>query len=316
MSTKDDQTKPDQVDDGEEVDLDDDGDFEIEVADDVPAADKPRLSEDHKPDLPSDDEIESYSESVQKRIKKLKFEAHEAERQRQAALRERDEAVNFAKTQNDTVAQLRQQLTAGQSATMEQAKGRFTAELEQAKRDYRAAYEAGDTDALLDAQQRLNKAQVDLSRVESWRPPAQQETPKQQAPQPTQQPAPQPQATERQKKWGADNPWFGADPEMTGTAYGVHERLVRSGVDTNSETYYTAIDEAMRKRYPDYFDDGSTEEVSRPTSKSAPAVAPATRSSKNPRKYVMTPSQVAIAKRLGLSNKQYVAQLMKDAKNG
>lgn len=296
----------------ETVDNDEDL-LEIEIEDDIPEDEKPRREEGAPAEIPDDDDLEGYSSGVQKRLKKLTFEAREAERQRQATMRERDEAVKFAKSQQDEIAKLREQLASGQTSTVEHAKGRAQAEIAAAEREYKDAAESGDTDAMLAAQRKLIKSSNDLSRLEAWRPPAKQEA--KPAPQPAQaQPAP-PQLDERQKTWLAANTWFGQDSEMTGAAYGLHEKLVKSGVDPNSKAYYDKIDEGMRKRFPENFED-DTEEVTVAPKKKAPAVAPATRSGPTARKVTLTQSQVALAKRLGLTKEQYAAQLLKEQNNG
>jgi len=148
----------------------DDNDFELEVVDDVPAEERPRLAEDHKADLPDDDEVEKYSESVQKRIKQLKFEYHEAERQKQEAIRLREEAIQYAQRAAEENQRLSERLSKGQNSVVESAKMRYQSEVERAKRDYKMAYEAGDSDGLVEAQQRLVEAQNSLSRVQNWRP--------------------------------------------------------------------------------------------------------------------------------------------------
>jgi hypothetical protein len=295
-------------------------DFELEVVDDVPANEKPRLPEDHKADVPDDDEVEKYSESVQKRIKQLKFEFHEAERQKQEAIRLREEAIAYAQRAAEENKTLAERLSKGQTSVVESAKARYTSDLDRAKRDYKLAYEAGDADALVDAQQRLVRAQNDLSRVENWRPqPIQpQYGPEQlqQAYQRQQQAQPQvPQLNAQQQAWLAENDWFGKDEEMTGAAYGLHERLVRNGVDPNSQTYYDKINEGMRTRFPEKFG-GATTEVNVASKKTANVVAPAARSASNPRKVKLTSTQVALAKRLGLTPERYAAQLLKDQRNG
>lgn len=132
----------------DQIDREDD-DFELEVVDDVPADEKPRLSEDHKADLPDDDEVEKYSESVQKRIKQLKFEYHEAERQKQEAIRLREEAIQYAQRAAAESQQLSERLSKGQSSVVESAKARYQSEIDRAKRDYKLAYEAGMPTALL-----------------------------------------------------------------------------------------------------------------------------------------------------------------------
>jgi len=298
----------------------DDDDFELEVVDDIPAEKKPRLPEDHKADVPDDDEVEKYSESVQKRIKQLKFEYHEAARQKEEAIRLREEAISYAQRAAEENKQLSQRLSQGQTSVIENAKARYESEIAQAKREYKQAYEAGDADALVEAQQKLMRSQNDLQRVQNWRPQAVQPQygPEQlqQAYQQRMAQQPQvPQLNEQQRTWLADNEWFGTDEEMTGAAYGLHERLVRSGVDPNTQTYYDKINEGMRKRFPEKFA-GSTHEVDAGPRKTANVVAPAARSSTNPRKVRLTSTQVALAKRLGLTPERYAAQLLKDQING
>jgi hypothetical protein len=299
---------------------DDNDDFELEVVDDVPADEKPRLPEDHKADLPDDDEVEKYSESVQKRIKQLKFEYHEAERQKQEAIRLREEAISYAQKAAEENKALSERLAKGQSSVVENAKARYTAEVERARRDYKLAYEAGDSDALLDAQQRLIQNQNALSQVQNWKPqPVQPQYGPEQLQQAyqkyTQQQPQVPQLNKQQQEWLAENDWFGRDEEMTGAAYGLHERLVRNGVDPNSQTYYDKINEGMRQRFPEKFG-GAPTEVSGAPRKTANVVAPASRSSKNPRTVKLTSTQVALAKRLGLTPERYAAQLLKDQRNG
>lgn len=302
--------------DGLTVDLDESDDFEVEVVDDVPENQKPRLPEDHKADLPDDDEVEKYSESVQKRIKQLKFEYHEAERAKQDAIRLREEAIDYARKAADENQRLSERLSKGQTSVVESAKARYTAEFEQAKRDYKMAYEAGDSDALLDAQQKLTRAQSGLQQVQNWRP---QQIQPQYGPEQLQRAAAQhvqtPTLNQQQQAWLAENGWFGKDEEMTGAAYGLHERLVRSGVDPNTQTYYDKINEGMRKRFPESFG-GSAPEVNAAPKKTANVVASASRSGKNPRKVKLTSTQLSLAKRLGLTPERYAAQLLKDQKNG
>ena len=302
------------------VDVADNDDFELEIVDDVPSSQKPRLAEDHKADLPDDDEVEKYSDSVQKRIKQLKFEYHEAARQKEEAIRLREEAISYAQRAAEENQRLSQRLSQGQTSVVDSAKARFEAELNQAKRDYKQAYEAGDSDALVEAQQKLVRAQTDLQRVQNWRP---QQVQPQYGPDQLQRAyeqrmttnPPVPQLDDQQREWLANNDWFGKDEEMTGAAYGLHERLVRSGVDPNTKTYYDKINEGMRKRFPEHFDGGESEVYASPR-KTANVVAPAARSSKNPRKIKLTSTQVALAKRLGLTPERYAAQLLKDQRNG
>jgi hypothetical protein len=296
----------------------DDGDdgFEIEVVDDTPEEDqgKPRRAENAEPQVPSDDEVEKYSEGVQKRIKQLKFEYHEERRAKEEAARLQEEALKYAEQIKNENEKLRKTLDEGEGVLVNQAKGRVAAEIDKAKIAYKAAYESGDPDALVDAQEKLSALQAEKLKYESFKPqPRQQQTPQ---PQPQyQQPTPQPpKPDQRALDWAAKNDWFEKDPEMTGYAYGLHEKLVKSGIDPRSDQYYNEIDNAVRRVFPDKFDDGPIIEESAPQRQTGNVVAPAARSGKKPRKVQLTSTQVALAKRLGLSNEQYAAQLMKDMK--
>ena len=304
------------TDSNDEEELDDD-DFEVEVVDDVAPEDKPRRAEEEKPDIPDDADLEGYSESVQKRLKKLTFEAREAERQRQEAIRQREEAIAYAQRVYQQNQQLQEYSSKGQEYAVEQAKARATSEVQVAESAYKQAYEAGDSQALLEAQKALSKAQNDLYRLEQWRPQAR---PQAQQPAPQVQPKPSqpstPELNSKQQAWLERNrSWYGSNSEMTGYALGVHERLVKSGVDPDSDTYYNEIDAAVRRRFADEFPD-EQEPVKPAPRKAQNVVAPAARTQKSPRRITLTASQAAIAKRLGLTPKQYAEQLVKEQNNG
>ena len=299
---------------GKQLDTGDDDDgFEIEVVDDTPEEDKgkPRRAEGADPKVPDDDEIQSYSEGVQKRIKQLKFEYHEERRAKEEAARLQEEALKYAQQVQQENARLLKTLEEGEGVLVNQAKGRVSAELDKAKAAYKAAYETGDPDALIEAQEKLTMLQNEKIRYENYKPQPRQ----QQAPQPQyQQPTPQPnRPSDRALQWAQRNDWFEKDSEMTGYAYGLHEKLVKSGVAPDTEEYYNQIDNAVRRVFPDRFDDVSFEETA-PQRQTGNVVAPAARSGKKPRKVQLTSTQVSLAKRLGLSNEQYAAQLMKDMK--
>ena len=294
-----------------ETEQEDDG-FEIEVVDDTPEEDKgkPRRAEDAEPQVPSDDEVEKYSEGVQKRIKQLKFEFHEERRRKEEAARLQDEALRYAEQMQEENEQLRKTLEEGEGVLVNQAKGRVTAEIDKAKIAYKTAYESGDPDALIEAQAKLSELQVEKSRYDNYKP----------RPRPEPEPEPlyeqeniePPKPSEMGMKWAEKNTWFQKDPEMTGYAFGVHEKLIKSGVAPDTEEYYSKIDDAVRRVFPDKFDDGPIIEESAPQRQTGNVVAPAARSGKKPRKVQLTSTQVSLAKRLGLSNEQYAAQLMKD----
>ena len=173
-----------------------DSGFELEIIEDTPEEEKPRRAEGVEPKVPEDSEIEQYSDNVQKRIKQLKFEYHEERRRKEEASKMQEE---------------------GEGVLVEQAKGRVDAELDKAKNEYKAAYETGDPDALINAQEKLSKLQNEKFRVESYKP-QKREAP---APQPVTSKPKVVEPDEKAKEWGTKNAWFGEDSEMTGYAFGV-----------------------------------------------------------------------------------------------
>ena len=299
-----------------------DEEFEIEIVDDTPEPDrgKSKRPADAAPDVPEDDEIASYSDNVQKRIKKLKYEYHEERRAKEAALRENQEAVTLARKLIEERNILSERLARGEQAVIEQAKRRVQAQLEQVERQYRSAYETGDTDSVLAAQKDITRLTLEQQQIEAYQPPAPQRFEPERV-----QMHPQPQVSnepdERAKTWLKSNPWFGQEEEMSGYAYGVHERLIkREGITPLSDEYYNRIDAAMRHRFPEYFEEEGGQEVDlRPSAapRKTPVVAPARRvSASAPRKVSLTATQVALAKRLGLTPEQYAASMVKEMMNG
>ena len=232
----------------------DDSGFELEIIDDTPEEDKerPRRSEDAEANVPEDDEISSYGENVQKRIKQLKYEFHEERRRKEEASRLQEEAVTYAQKVHEENQRLKKTLAEGEGVLVEQAKGRVEAELDKAKAAYKEAYEIGDPDKLIEAQEKLTSLQNEKFRVQSYKPKVQEV---EQLPENI---AAKPKVAEpddRTKQWAAENSWFGEDTEMTGFAFGVHESLVKNGINpqTQADEYYSRIDESMRQRFPDKF---------------------------------------------------------------
>jgi hypothetical protein len=309
-------TRADQV--TEDTAADDDDGFEIEIVDDVPPEEKPRRAADAPAEIPDDDDLEGYSEQVQKRLKKLTFEAKEAARQQAEAARMRDEALNYAKTVAEQNKKLQEDIQKSQGYVVDQAKGRLTAEIEKAKTAYKAAYEAGDSDALLEAQSNLTKLQNEQYRWDNFKPaPRQAAEPTAataSAPPPAQQQ--QVQLTPNQQRWLANNDWYMKDRRMTSYAIGVHEDLLYNGVEPDSEKYYAEIDRELRKTFPDKFSDGEEVEVNPRQKRPAAVVAPAARSAKTPRKVRLTSTQVAFAKRAGIPLERFAAQILKEQQNG
>jgi hypothetical protein len=282
----------------EELQIEVEGETEIEVVDDTPEEDRGRKPMKEAPADVTDDELAQYSEGVKKRIQHFSKGYHEERRAKEAALREREEAVRLAQNLVEENKRLQGSLGQGQQALLEQAKKVVQNELDQAKQRLKAAHEAGDTEAFIAAQEELVAAKYKAERVNNFKPQVTQAVAQPQTP--VVQPAPQPEQTVRvdpkAKAWQEANSWFGADKEMTALALAVHQDLVESGVDTTSDEYYEKLNTRVRKRFPEAF---TSEKPKKPS-----VVAPATRSTA-PRKIVLTQSQVQIAKRLGLTNEQY-----------
>lgn len=299
-----------------EVDVEGDDELEIEVRDDTPEPDrgKPKAPEaDVDTKGADDDDLEGYSESVKKRINKLKFDQHAERRAKEEAVRLREEAIAYAEKVRRENEELRKAYAAGESVLVDQTKARLESELAAARAAYKQAYESGDADAVLAAQERLIKLQNETDRVHSYRPRAPQAL----APAPQAQPA-APQIAkpdDRAMQWAEKNTWFMKDKAMTGFAMGVHEDLIAQGIDPKSDLYYSKIDDAVRRTFPDRFDDGQIEEKA-PRRQAGTVVAPAARSTKAPRKIVLTSSEAALAKRLGVPLKVFAAQKLKDMQNG
>jgi hypothetical protein len=294
--------------------------IEIKVEDDTPPEDRGRkpLPKEVVDELDKDD-LEEYSDKVKKRLGQMKKVWHDERRAKEAALREREEALRFAQIRDQEVRQLKQRLGNGEKAYFQEVTKAANNDLGVAKERLKQAYEAGDAEKITEAQEALTEAKLRIKQYENFQPSLQEDFT---GVQPSQQyqvpPAPQPAIDQKAEAWKDKNPWFGADEEMTALALGLHEKLVRSGVDPRSDDYYDRVNATMRKRFPDYFDaeveeekPTQTREAEKPTrTKPANVVAPVTRGTA-PRQVRLTPTQVAIAKKLGLSNEQYARELMK-----
>jgi hypothetical protein len=300
-----------------EVDVEGDDELEIEVQDDTPEPDKgkPKAAEvETETKGADDDDLEGYSDSVKKRINKLKFDQHAERRAKEEAIRLREEAIAYAEKVRKENEELRKAYAEGETVLVGQTKARLESELASARSAYKQAYESGDADAVLAAQEKLLKLQVENDRVQNYKPRAAQAAAP--APAAPQQAAPQVQKPDdRAMQWAEKNTWFMKDKAMTGFAMGVHEDLVAQGIDPKSDLYYSKIDEAVRRTFPDRFDDGQIEEKA-PRRQAGTVVAPAARSTKAPRKIVLTSSEAALAKRLGVPLKVFAAQKLKDMQNG
>ena len=285
---------------------------EIEVIDDTPPKDRGKTPIGSTIDEPSDDELKKYSEDVQKRIEKFTKGYHDERRAKEAAMREKEEAIRLAQAIIEENKKLKGSLSKGQEALISQAKATAEMEMEQAKRRFKEAYDAGDSDALTEAQEALTSAKMKAERIANFKPtPLQEEEKGVEDKQFVQAPQPDTKAL----AWQEQNRWFGNDEEMTSFALGLHQKLVKSGVDPRSSEYYERIDSRMRQVFPDAFstspeDSDRTERSSRAK---ASVVAPATRSTGS-KKITLTQTQVNIAKRLGVPLELYAKKVAEEAR--
>jgi hypothetical protein len=258
---------PDEQDDVKVTTEDDQTDEQIivDVEDNTPAEDrnKPPMEEKVKEDL-YNDELEDYSTKVKKKLIQMKRLAHEERRDKENALREQQEAINFAQKMMEENKRLKSNLNNSEKNVLATVQKAVAMEMDAAKRAYREAYDSGDTDKVMDAQEKLTQATLKAEKVKNFRPPAlqEEETPVQIESQPAPQFRPDPSA----QAWQQENTWFGEDEEMTSLALGLHEKLKREGVQVSSQEYYRKIDATIRKRFPEKFED-EAEQNERPVAR-------------------------------------------------
>jgi len=296
------------------------GEIEIEVENDTPPEDRNRKPVDPETiQALEDDNLEEYQEKAQKKLKDLKKVWHQERREKEAALREQQEAIVLAKRMLEENKALKQRLSNGETVYVDAVKQATEQELDSAKAEFKSAYESGDSDRLLAAQERITNAKLKADKVDNYQPQFQKALQEQENPvQITNQQVNAPD--KKALKWQKNNDWFGQDEEMTSLALGLHEKLVRNGIPAGSNEYYEKIDKTMRKRFPENFDGEEEVSVEEPEKvqrqKASTVVAPATRST-SPKKIRMSKTQVLLAKKLGLTPEQYARELTKlEAQNG
>ena len=282
---------------------------EIEIVDDTPEELKGKSKEADVP-AATEEELEKInSDRVVKRIQQLNRGLN-YERDRAAALeREKEEAFRLAQIMVEENKKLKGSLNQGQTALVEQAKKAVELELATAKKKFKEAYDSGDADALSEAQDEMMAAKIKSDRINNFKPRALQEEEKE-VKIPQQQIEPQPVAKDTKALgWQQRNQWFGQDDEMTSFALGLHQKLVKSGVDPRSDEYYEKIDSRMKQVFPDQFaEEEVSEDVEEPRQKKANVVAPVTRSTAA-KKVTLTQTQVALAKKLGVPLELYAKQI-------
>jgi|TARA_R110002167_G_scaffold24845_11_gene86934 hypothetical protein len=292
----------------EELEYVEDESYEIEVVDDTPENDRDRRTS-KPPEAVTDEELKNYSRKVQRRINSFSKSYNDERRLKETALRERTELENFARNLVNENEGLKDTVDRNQEALLEQAKRTAAGEMILAKRAYKAAYEEGDSDKLIEAQEKMTNAKFKADKLDNLGPPPlQQETTPVQTEQ--RESAPAPIADDRATEWAEANTWFGQDDEMTSFSLGLHTKLVKEGISPQSDDYYEKINSRMRQVFPENFEDASEVEP-KPRRQGNNVVAPATRSTA-PKKIRLTRTQVNISKRLGITPEQYAQQVAID----
>lgn len=287
--------------------------IEIEVINDTPEYDQKR---DPMPkeivEKLDKDELEDYDDGVKEKLKQMKKVWHDERREKEAANREREEAIAYAKKIAEENKKMRQMIQSGEKEYVETIQSSANMQLEMAKKGYKEAYESGDVDQMMEAQQKLQEANLRLLRANSFKPTALQEQNFEVQTQPEQiQSVPKPD--ERATDWQKQNRWFGSNKVMTAMALGLHEELKDQGVPVGSDEYYETLNKTMRRRFPEQFEETQEDEVpkapaARPKQRSV--VAPAVRTS-SPQRVRLTETQINLSKKFGLTPEQYAIELKK-----
>lgn len=293
---------------GKPLETTNEDDFEIEIIDDTPDRDRGRKPLDREVLDPTDEEINQYTKGAQERIKELTHARHDERRAKEAALRERQELDRITQQLVEENKRLKQYVNTGTEQFTQMAKTAAEAELDKARRDYKAAQEAFDTDAIVAAQEALTEAKMKIEAAKNFRP-----TPLQiekndvySVPQQVQEPY----RDEKLLRWQAKNQWWGQPgfEEITSFALGLHQKLVNSGVDPRTDQYYETIDSRIKKTFPEIFGEAT---ATADTPKKTPSVtAPSTRST-GTKKVQLTPTQAALIKKYKLDPKLYYAEAQK-----
>jgi hypothetical protein len=248
------------------------------------------------------DELDQISESVQKRIDKLTYKMREAERQR-------DEAVNYAQSVNQTATTLKEKLKNSDSSLFKEYDNRVQSEIAGAKQLLKEAQDAGDSAAVVEATEKLSRVSAEAENLRrlSAQQQIREKNQSQAVPVEGYTPTLQPQAAgpdPKAEEWAKRNTWFGDDQAMTFAAFGIHKELVEGGVDPTSDTYYSEVDKRMSETFPHKFSNEQSAPVQQVAASSRGASG-----KKSSRKIKLTPSQVAIAKRLNVPLEEYAKHI-------
>jgi len=278
--------------------------IEIEIEDDMPAEDRANLTpmpEDIVKQLEEDD-LESYSNEAKTKLHQLKKVWNDERRAKDQALREQQEAINVAQQLIEENRRLKGRLSEGEKVLVTSVKSNITRDLDEAKKEFKEAYDSGDGDRLADAQEKLAEVKFKSQQMENYRNefdnPVEESYSTQQ---------PQQRLDPKTQSWLDKNKWYGVDEDMSYLAMGVHRRLEKEGVPLGSDYYYQVIDAEMQKRFPDRL---GTDSEPKPSAKTSTVVASATRSTA-PKKVKLNQTQLALAKKFKLTPEQYARELTK-----
>jgi hypothetical protein len=281
---------------------------EIEIVDDTPAADRYRTPMKEAPAPVTDEELSKYTDQKLKdRLSHINKGYHEERRAKESAIRDREEAIRMAEAVVEENKRLQGSLATNQTALLEQAKKVVESEIDSAQREYKEAYESGDTDRLIKAQSKLTSAAIRADKVNNFKPAPLQ--PVKNVVQP-QQPASQESIHPDTQAWIDKNPWWGKQRGMTAYAVTLHEDVLDAGIQNGSKEYFDTIDKEMRVRFPEAFAEEPADAKTSQRQKSN-VVAPASRSTA-PKKIVLTQTQVNIAKRLGVPLELYARKVAEE----
>ena len=293
---------------------------EIEVVDDRPEEDQKNaqpLPEAIVKEIDEDD-LEKYNAEAKQRLLQMKKLINDERRAKEQALREQQEAIRVAQSLVEETKKLKGRLTEGEKVYVSNAKEGAERQLELARIAYKEAYDSGDSDKVVDAQEKLTEAKFKLHEVQSYRPQYEEsalQTAENEVKIPEQSQQPQ-RLDSKTQAWLDKNSWYGVDDDMSFLAMGIHRKLERNGVVTGSDEYWNAIDTEMRKRFPEKFAGETNTETKDSVKKPSTVVAPATRST-SPKKIRLTQTQLALAKKFKLSPEQYALELTKlESQNG
>ena len=297
-----------------EINIDAEDDVSIEIEDDTPLRDRNAKPLEKEVEDPSDEEIENYTQGAQNRIKQLTHARHDERRAKEAALREKQELERMTQAILEENRRLKEYVKTGEATYAETLTAKAEAEMEMARRKFKDAQEAYDSDAMLAAQEALTEAKMKLESAKNFKPTPLQT---QEVDVQTYQTAPEaPKLDERTLRWQAKNQWFGTPgyEEMTAFALGLHQKLVATGVDPRSDEYFDRVDGRLRQVFPELLGEAESESAPKKpdqAKKPATVVAPASRSSGAKKSVKLTTTQQRLADKFGLTHKQYAVEVLK-----